>query len=201
MGVPPPQWNWIYRALARNHSRDVVDFLLERGEIGNRHALIFLDRDVARAKKAKAFAERKMHVQRERRAAQIGGGVAPFEIVGAEIVLPNRSGGIAGVARAGAIVFGEKFFGDLADVEAAIAARARGFCRGGRRNRRANRRGLSCVHKCFGVCYRRRRQDSVARFKMWPRPPVFAMASRAARRIEASSPSRTSGSTFPCSAI
>ena len=123
-----------YRAFARNHSRDVVDFLLERGEIGNRDALILLNRDVARAKKAEAFAEGKMHVERERRASQIGGGVTLFEIVRAEIVLPDRSRGIAGVARAGAIVFGEKLFGDLTDVEPAIAAGASGFCRGSRRD-------------------------------------------------------------------
>ncbi len=56
-----------YRAFAGNHLRDVVDFLLERSEVGNRHALILLNRDIAGAKEAEVFAEGKMHVQRERR--------------------------------------------------------------------------------------------------------------------------------------
>src|SRR6185437_5980822 len=119
-----------YRAFAGNHARDMIDFLLERGEVRNCDTLIFLNRDVAGAKKAEAFAEGKMHVKRKRRASQIGGGVALFEIVGTEIVFPNRRRGIAGVARSRAIVLSEKFFGDLADVKPAIAARASGFCRG-----------------------------------------------------------------------
>src|SRR6185437_10983733 len=123
-----------YWAFAGNHARDMIDFLLERGEVRNCDALILLNGHVTGAKEAEAFAEGEMHVKREWRASQIGGGAALFEIVGTEIVFPNRRRGIAGVARAGAIVLSEKFFGDLADVKPAIAARVSGFCRGGRRD-------------------------------------------------------------------
>ena len=40
-----------------------------------------------------------------------------FEVVGTEVVLPNRRRGIAGVARAGPIVFLKDFVGDLPDLE------------------------------------------------------------------------------------
>ncbi len=53
-----------------------------------------------------------MHVERDGRARGFGLGVDAFEIVGAEVLLPHGGGGIAGVARARAIVAGEEFVGD-----------------------------------------------------------------------------------------
>jgi hypothetical protein len=57
-----------HRPLARHAARHVVDFPLERREVGNRDLLIFLNGNVARAEKAQALAEGKMHVERERSA-------------------------------------------------------------------------------------------------------------------------------------
>ncbi len=54
-----------------------------------------------------------MHVQGERSGAGWACGVNFFEIVGAERVVPNGRGGIAGVTRAGPIVAAEKLFIDV----------------------------------------------------------------------------------------
>ena len=60
-----------HAAVFRNPAGHVLDFLLQRGEVGNGDALVLLDRDVARAKQAQAFAEGKMHVERKRRAPRL----------------------------------------------------------------------------------------------------------------------------------
>ena len=101
-----------YGTIAANTTRDTIDFLFESGEIGRSDALIFLNDDVARAEEAEAFAERKMHVERDGRAFGVGVFDGGFKIAGAERVNPDRSGGIAGVARAGAIVAIDEVFAD-----------------------------------------------------------------------------------------
>ena len=53
-------------------SADVLDFALERCEIGRRDAVILGDDHVAGAKKAQALAEGQVHVERDRRARRIG---------------------------------------------------------------------------------------------------------------------------------
>ena len=75
--------------------------------------MILLNDDVAGAEQAQALAEGKMHVERNGAARFVGRAIALLEIVGAEIVLPDGSGRIAGVARAGAIVVFEESLGDF----------------------------------------------------------------------------------------
>ncbi len=100
-------------AIARNETGDVLDFISQSGEIRRRYGVILLNDHVAGAEEAQAFAEGKMHVERNRAARFVGLAIALLEIVGAEIVLPDGSGGIAGVARAGAIVLFEEGLGDF----------------------------------------------------------------------------------------
>ena len=99
-------------ALARDVPRDVVDFSLQRGEVRRRDAVILGDDHVAGAEQAQAFAEGKMHVERDGRFRGVGLREELVEIVGADVVLPDRSGRVAGVARPGTIVAGEEFLGD-----------------------------------------------------------------------------------------
>jgi len=71
-----------------------------------------LDDDIAGAEEAERLAEGKMHVKRNRRSRGVGFGVDFFKVSGAEGVVPDRCGGIGGVARPGAIVAGEEILGD-----------------------------------------------------------------------------------------
>ena len=91
----------------------MLDFALENLDVRRRDAVIFGDHHVARAEQAQALAEGKMHVERNRRARGIGRRVELLEIVRAEIILPHRRRGIAGVTRPRPIVFLQKLFGDL----------------------------------------------------------------------------------------
>ena len=70
------------------------------------------DDHVAGAEQAEALAEGKMHVERDGRLRGVGLGVHAFEVVGTEIILPDRRRRIAGVTRAGAVVTVQKFLGD-----------------------------------------------------------------------------------------
>ena len=99
--------------IAGNEFADVLDFPFECFDVRRRNAMILGDHHVARAEQAQAFAEGKMHVERNRRARRIRARVELFQIVRAEIILPDRRGGIAGVARPRAIVFFQKRFGDF----------------------------------------------------------------------------------------
>jgi hypothetical protein len=92
------------RALPGNALADVLDFPFQCFEIRDHNPLVFLNRNIARAEQAEVFAKRQMHVERNGSGGSLGASVIIFEIVRAEIFLPDRSGGIAGVARAGAIV-------------------------------------------------------------------------------------------------
>src|ERR1700730_8618523 len=94
----------------RNAASHVLDFALQYLQIRRSHALIFLNNYVARAEQAQAFAEGKMHVERNRSSRNLRFLMHGFEIVGSKGVIPDRCGGITGVARARAIVPREKFF-------------------------------------------------------------------------------------------
>src|SRR6266852_3652858 len=96
----------------RNAAADALRLALEDAKIRRRDRFVLLDDDVARAKKAEAFAERNMHVKRDRRFRAFRFFVHFYKIVRAERFIPNRRGGIARITGAGAIVFGEEFLSD-----------------------------------------------------------------------------------------
>jgi len=98
--------------LAGDVLTDAGQFALQDFKVGRGHGMILLDDDVAGAEKAEAFAEWDMHVKRYGRFCEIGFGMNFFQVGGAEGVIPDGGGGIAGVAGAGTIVTGEKFFAD-----------------------------------------------------------------------------------------
>ena len=102
-----------HRAIACDEPANVFDFAFQKIEIRRSHRVIFFDHHVACAEKAQAFTEWQMHVERKRRPRLIGAAKSFFEIVWPEIVLPHRSGWVAGVARTGAIVFLQKILGDF----------------------------------------------------------------------------------------
>ncbi len=112
-----------YRALARDAAGHMLDFAFQDFDVRRGDALIFLDNYVAGAKEAQAFAKWQVHVERERRLRTLRLGVHFFQVAGAESIVPDGSGGITGVARAGAIVAGEKFFVNAQLVAHAFEAR------------------------------------------------------------------------------
>jgi hypothetical protein len=54
-----------------------------------------------------------MHVERDGRLRGLGLGVDAFEVIGAEVFLPNGRGRIAGVARTGTVVTIQELLGDV----------------------------------------------------------------------------------------
>ncbi len=96
-----------YGAIARNSSGDMFDFALEYIEIRYRDAFVFLNNYVTGAKKTQAFAERKMHVQRNGCLRPLRFGVDGFEIIRTERVIPDWRSGVACVTRPRAIIAGE----------------------------------------------------------------------------------------------
>src|ERR1700722_10900183 len=78
-----------YRAIARNSSCHLFDFALEYIEIRYGDAFVFLNNYVASAKKTQAFAEGKMHVQRNGCLGPLRFGVDGFEIIRTERVIPD----------------------------------------------------------------------------------------------------------------
>src|SRR6266478_5947918 len=105
-----------YGAILRDALADALQLLLENAEVGRRDVLVFLNDDVTRAKQAETFAEGNVHVQRNGGPGAVGLFVHPFEVSGAESVVPDRGGRITGIARPGTIVLCEEF---LAYVELA----------------------------------------------------------------------------------
>ncbi len=100
-------------ARARDEAPGVLDLMLEGSQVSRHLVMVLGDDHVARAKQAEALAKREVHVQGDRRARLFRLFVGALQIVGAEILFPNRRRGIAGVARAGAIVFREKLLRNL----------------------------------------------------------------------------------------
>jgi hypothetical protein len=99
-----------YWAIFGDIAADVFDFAFQDVEVGRRDGFVFLDDYVAGAEEAEAFAEGDVHVEGDWGFGLVGLGVNFFEVVGVEGVVPDRGGGVAGVAGAGAIVAGEEFF-------------------------------------------------------------------------------------------
>src|SRR5258707_4015719 len=102
-----------YGAILGDAAADAFHFLFQDVKIRRGDAFVFLNDDVARAKKTEAFAEGNVHVERNGCAGALGFIMHAFEISGTETIVPHRGRGIAGIARAGAIVFGEEFFADM----------------------------------------------------------------------------------------
>src|SRR5260370_30532268 len=94
-----------YRAILRDAAADALHLLFQHVKIRWRDALVFLNDDVAGAKKAKALAEGNVHVEGNRSAGPLGFFVYSFEIARAESVVPDWRGGIAGIAGPRTIVF------------------------------------------------------------------------------------------------
>src|SRR6267378_4331644 len=105
-----------YVAILGDASADAFHFLFQDVKIRRGDTFVFLNDDVARAKKTEAFAEGNVYVERNGRAGALGFIVHTLEISGAECIVPDRGRGIAGVTRPGAIVFYKKV---LADTELA----------------------------------------------------------------------------------
>lgn len=85
---------------------DAGDFPFKDFQIRERDALVFLDDYVAGAEEAETFAEGDVHVEREGGFGGVRLLVDFFEVGGAEGVVPDGGGGVAGVARAGTVVAG-----------------------------------------------------------------------------------------------
>jgi len=99
-------------SLSRDCLRHPGDFLLQNVKVGNSSASVFLDDDIASAKKAQTLAKGQMHVKRNRSAPSVGRCVDFFQIGGAEVIVPDWGSGIAGVAGSRPIVASQKFFAD-----------------------------------------------------------------------------------------
>src|SRR5580692_9400079 len=99
-----------YGAIFGDAAADAGDFALQDFEVGGRDAFVFLDDDIAGTEEAEAFAEGDVHVEGDGGFGAIGFFVNFFQVGGAEGVVPDGGGGVAGVAGAGAVVAGEEFF-------------------------------------------------------------------------------------------
>src|SRR5437588_2872496 len=101
-------------AILRDAAADAFHLPLQHLKIRRCHTLVFLNDHIARAKKAQAFTEGNMHVERNRCPGTLSLFMHLFEIGWTESVVPDRRGGVACVAWPRTIVLGQKF---LADVE------------------------------------------------------------------------------------
>src|SRR5690348_6169583 len=97
---------------ARHAASNASNFFFQGVKVGRRGFMILLDDDVAGAEEAQAFAEGNVHVERNGRAGAIGLLVEFFEVRRAEGIVPDGSGGVTGVARAGTVVASEELFAD-----------------------------------------------------------------------------------------
>src|SRR5216683_873153 len=157
------------RAIFRDAAADALHLLLQNVKVGWRDAFVFLNDDVARAKETEAFTEGNMHVQRERRSGMLGFFMHFFQIDRAESVVPDRSGGIAGIARPRTIVLCEEF---LAYVELATHVLKAWMCECHARRLLPHLRSgsgllkqrlLASLDKELGILDRRTLQDTVAK--------------------------------------
>ena len=97
-------------ALARNAMADVISLLFQHVQIRRRNSLVFLDDYVTRAEQAQAFAEGKMHVQRNGAALFLRRGQRCFVFFWSEGVGPHRCRGVAGVTGSRLVVAVHKLF-------------------------------------------------------------------------------------------
>jgi hypothetical protein len=72
-----------------------------------------LDDDIAGTEEAETLAKRDVHVQGHGRFGALGFFVNFFEVSGAEGIIPDGRGGVAGVPRAGTVVAREKCLADV----------------------------------------------------------------------------------------
>src|ERR1700689_36772 len=184
-------------AIFRNALAHMFDLSFQGVEVGNRDFFIFLNGNIAGAEQTETLAKGDMHVERKRRSFFFRARVKTLQIVRTEIFFPHRRGGIAGVTRAGPIIFLERGVGDLGDLE--MAGRFHfGFCcrapvayaiparDGTRANFPAATNALAFSTGVVG-------RIPWPRFKMWPTPPVFSTAAFGASRHAFSGPSRMFG--------
>src|SRR5689334_9863332 len=190
-----------------NAAADAFRLTLQYIQIRRRDTLVFLNHYVASAKQAQAFAERDMHVQRNGRLRAFCFTKNFFQITRAKRVVPNGRGRVTRVARAGTIIFRQKFFAhaQLAPhlLERWIGKRHRcGLyldCAAGR---------TSWARTCWPVSTKSRAFSTGVfgnipwpRFRICPRPASEFIVSSVASRIFSAAPSKTAGSRFPCNAI
>src|SRR5216684_2555256 len=157
-----------YGAIPGDAAADAFHFLFQDVKIRRSDTFVFLNNDVAGAEEAEAFAEGNMHVERNGSFGALGFIVHAFEISGAECIVPDRSRGIAGVTRPGAIVFCKKV---LADTELAAHLLQAWMCDCHAESLLPHLRGRPCVlnqralarfNKELSVLDRRILQDAVA---------------------------------------
>lgn len=157
-------------AQAGDGEADAIDFFLKDIKIRRRNVFVFLNNDVACAEEAQTFAKGNVHVERNGSLGAVGFDVNFFEIVNSEGVVPDRRGWIAGVAWAGTVVAGEKFFADaklfahlgqgwVGDAHKAILAH------NGGRGIRGKRRLLAGLDEELRVFNGRCRKNSVAKIQ------------------------------------
>src|SRR5258706_11037149 len=79
-----------YGAILRDASADALHFLFEDVKIRRGDTFVFLNDDVARAKKTEALAEGDVHVERDGCTGEFGFRVDLFEIGRAEDIVPDR---------------------------------------------------------------------------------------------------------------
>src|SRR5216683_3008512 len=158
-----------YGAILGDAAADAFHFLFQDVKIRRGDTLVFLNDDVARAKKTEAFAEGNVHVERDGCAGALGFIVHAFEISGAEGIVPDRGRGIAGITWPGAIVFCKKV---LADTELAAHLLQAWMCdchaesllpRLHGRPCMLNQRALARLDKELSVLDRRILQNAVAK--------------------------------------
>src|SRR6202789_2468446 len=191
-------------AIRRNALAHVFDISFQGFQVGKRDFFIFLNGNIAGAEQTEALAKGNMHVKRKRRSFFFRARVKTLQIVGTEILFPHRRGGIAGVTRAGPIIFLERGVADLGDLELVSRFHFHFGCHApvayavsARDNTGADfPAATNALALSTGVVGR----IPWPRFKMWPMPPVFSTAACAASRTACSRPSKMFGSTFPCSA-
>src|SRR5712692_9886751 len=164
--APPVELD--YGAIFGDAAADALHFLFQDVKIRRGDAFVFLNDDVTGTEKAEAFAKGNMHVEGNGCARSLGFTMHAFEVSGAECIVPDRSRGIAGVTRPGAIVFCKKV---LADTELAAHLLQAWMCDCHAESLLPHLRGRPCVlnqralarfNKELSVLDRRILQDAVA---------------------------------------
>src|SRR5260370_33407984 len=96
-----------YGAILGDAAADAFHFLFQDVKIRRGDTFVFLDDDVAGAKKTEALAEGDVHVERDGCTGEFGFRVDLFEIGRAEELIPAGSPARTGIRRPRAVVFGQ----------------------------------------------------------------------------------------------
>src|SRR5580700_9217615 len=83
----------------------MADFALQGFEVGDRDALVFLNRNITSAEKAEALAEGNVHVERNRRGSFFRPSAVLLKILRPEIILPHRRRRITRIPRPRPVIF------------------------------------------------------------------------------------------------